>query len=182
MDEGLISQRYAKAILRYATELNVADQVYEKMKVFQENYLSHPDLQKALMNPVLSPQDKEMLLSTAIGIEPGEAYLRGLRLLIRNHREAYMRSIALQYQKLYRKANGIIEVNITTAREVGKEELSKIKEKVKSLTSRRLEFIYTIDPSLIGGFILRMGEKQLDLSVRKELKQIKDKLSVGKPI
>ena len=73
MDEGLIARRYAKAVFRYAQELNAADAVYEKMKLFEKNYIAHPDLQKALLNPLLSPEDKEMLLSTAIGIEPGEA-------------------------------------------------------------------------------------------------------------
>ena len=77
MDEGLIARRYAKAVFRYAQELNAADAVYEKMKLFEKNYIAHPDLQKALLNPLLSPEDKEMLLSTAIGIEPGEAYIKG---------------------------------------------------------------------------------------------------------
>ena len=72
MDEGLIARRYAKAVFRYAQELNATDAVYEKMKLFEKNYIAHPDLQKALLNPLLSPEDKEMLLSTAIGIEPGE--------------------------------------------------------------------------------------------------------------
>ena len=67
MDEGLIARRYAKAVFRYAQELNAADAVYEKMKLFEKNYIAHPDLQKALLNPLLSPEDKEMLLSTAIG-------------------------------------------------------------------------------------------------------------------
>ena len=99
MDEGLIARRYAKAVFRYAQELNAADAVYEKMKLFEKNYIAHPDLQKALLNPLLSPEDKEMLLSTAIGIEPGEAYIKGIRLLIRNHREMYVRSICLCFRR-----------------------------------------------------------------------------------
>ena len=94
MDEGLIARRYAKAVFRYAQELNAADAVYEKMKLFEKNYIAHPDLQKALLNPLLSPEDKEMLLSTAIGIEPGEAYIKGIRLLIRNHREMYLPDVS----------------------------------------------------------------------------------------
>ena len=53
MDEGLIARRYAKAVFRYAQELNAADAVYEKMKLFEKNYIAHPDLQKALLNPLL---------------------------------------------------------------------------------------------------------------------------------
>lgn len=81
MDEGLIARRYAKALFRYAQSLGVEELVYDKMKLFQANYISHPDLQKALLNPMLSVDDKIQLLSTAIGIEPGQAYLRAIRLL-----------------------------------------------------------------------------------------------------
>ena len=173
MNEGLISQRYAKALFRYAKELGVDGMVYEKMKLFLENYTAYPDLQKALLNPVLSPKDKELLLSTAIGIEPGEAYIRAIRLLIRNHRESYMRTIALIYEDMYRKAHGIILVNITTAKELSAAVIDKIKAMVTERTKFTVEFTTTVNPEIIGGFILRIGSEQLDVSVRRELKQIR---------
>ena len=165
MDEGLIARRYAKAVFRYAQELNAADAVYEKMKLFEKNYIAHPDLQKALLNPLLSPEDKEMLLSTAIGIEPGEAYIKGIRLLIRNHREMYVRSIC-------RAANGIIRVKIITAMELSDETMDKIKEFVRRHTDKTIEFVHKVDPSIIGGFILQIGSRQLDASLMKELKEM----------
>ncbi len=173
MNEGLISQRYAKALFRYAKELGVDGMVYEKMQLFLENYKAYPDLQKALLNPVLSPKDKELLLSTAIGIEPGEAYIRAIRLLIRNHRESYMRTIALIYEDMYRKAHGIILVNITTAKELSAAVIDKIKAMVTERTKFTVEFTTTVNPEIIGGFILRIGSEQLDVSVRRELKQIR---------
>ena len=173
MNEGLISQRYAKALFRYAKELGVDGMVYEKMQLFLENYTAYPDLQKALLNPVLSPKDKELLLSTAIGIEPGEAYIRAIRLLIRNHRESYMRTIALIYEDMYRKAHGIIQVNITTAKELSAAVIDKIKAMVTERTKFAVEFTTSVNPEIIGGFILRIGSEQLDVSVRRELKQIR---------
>ena len=164
MDEGLIARRYAKAVFRYAQELNAADAVYEKMKLFEKNYIAHPDLQKALLNPLLSSEDKEMLLSTAIGIEPGEAYIKGIRLLIRNHREMYVRSICLMFQKIYRAANGIMELSDET--------MDKIKEFVRRHTDKTIEFVHKVDPSIIGGFILQIGSRQLDASLMKELKEM----------
>ena len=173
MDEGLIARRYAKAVFRYAQELNAADAVYEKMKLFEINYIAHPDLQKALLNPLLSPGDKEMLLSTASGIEPGEAYIKGIRLLIKNHREMYVRQICLMFQKLYREAYGIIRVKITTAVELSKEALEQIEDYVKRrYASKKIEFVHKVDSTIIGGFVLQIGTEQLDASVMKELKEI----------
>ena len=119
MDEGLIARRYALAMLKVAQKYNAAEEVYQKMKTFEQNYISHPDLHKALLNPILSPRDKEQLLTIAIGIEPGTLYLRGIRLLIKNHREMYIRSICLMYQKLYRKVYQIGRIKIITAGDAG---------------------------------------------------------------
>lgn len=176
MNEGLIAQRYARALFRYASESGADGLVYEKMKIFVENYLMHPDLQKALLNPVLSARDKELLLSTAIGIEPGEVYLRGIRLLIRNHREAYMRTIALIYEDMYRKAHGIVQVKIVTAQKLSDEVIAKIEAMVTRHTPGKVEFSCMADPEIIGGFILKIGSRQLDASVRNELRQLKKEL------
>lgn len=62
MDEGLIARRYALAMLKVAQKYNAAEEVYQKMKTFEQNYISHPDLHKALLNPILSPRDKEQLI------------------------------------------------------------------------------------------------------------------------
>lgn len=172
MNEGLIARRYALAMLKVAQKMNAAEEVYEKMKLFEQNYISHPDLHKALMNPMLSPRDKEHLLTIAIDIEPDTLYLRGIRLLIRNHREMYIRSICLMYQKLYRKAYGIGRVKIITATKLAPAVIERIKKLITDRTSRHIEFIERIDPALIGGFILRVNSMQLDVSVSGSLKKV----------
>ena len=105
----MIARRYARALYRYALEEKVAEEVYEAMKAFDANAYSHPDLHRALGNPMLAPEKKERLIVAAIGREPGEALLKFIRLLITNHRETYMRLISFVYQKIYREANGIVK-------------------------------------------------------------------------
>lgn len=176
MDEGLIARRYATAMLKVAQAHGAAEEVYEKMKLFEQNYVSHPDLQRALTNPVLSPADKEGLLTTAIGIDPGTFYIRGIRLLIRNHREMYLRQIGLMYQRLYRQAYHIGRVKIITGTRLGEEAIDRIKKLVTDKTSNTVEFVERVDPSIIGGFILRVNSMQLDYSVSRGLREIKMKL------
>lgn len=176
MNEGLIARRYATAILKVAQAHGAAGEVYEKMKLFEQNYVSHPDLQKALLNPVLSPRDKEDLLTTAIGIEPGRFYVRGIRLLIHNHREMYIRQIGLMYQRLYRQAYHIGRVKIIMATQLSEDAIDRIKKLVTDRTSNTIEFVERVDPSIIGGFILRVNSKQLDLSVSRGLRDFKMKL------
>ena len=174
--KDLIARRYALAMLKVAQKYNAAEEVYQKMKTFEQNYISHPDLHKALLNPILSPRDKEQLLTIAIGIEPGTLYLRGIRLLIKNHREMYIRSICLMYQKLYRKVYQIGRIKIITAVALKQETLDRIKKLVTDRTSRQIEFVEKVDPAIIGGFVLRVNSMQLDYSVGGELKKIAKQL------
>lgn len=176
MDEGLISRRYARALYRYASEKNVEKDVYEAMRAFDASAAAHPDLQRALGNPVLPPDKKEALLVSAVGGRPGDDLLKFLRLLTKNHRETHMRSISLIYQDIYRQARGILRVGILTAGELPAEAMEKIKAFVGRRTSKAIEFVHKVDPSIIGGFVLQVGSRQLDASLRKELKDIGLKL------
>ena len=74
--------------------------------------------------------------------------------------------------KLYRAANGIIRVKIITAMELSDETMDKIKEFVRRHTDKTIEFVHKVDPSIIGGFILQIGSRQLDASLMKELKEM----------
>ncbi|MDR0982734.1 MAG: F0F1 ATP synthase subunit delta [Culturomica sp.] len=176
MSDGSISIRYAKAFLNYATDLQAEEDLYQKMRLFRENFSRHPDLDKALMSPVLSASDKEMLLSTAIGIEPEEVYIKIIRLLIKNHRERYLNRIALIYQELYRKAKGITDVKVTTAVKVAKELAAEIEKEIVSLVKGEYEIEYFTEEKIIGGYILEIDNTIYDASVRTELNKIKKEL------
>ena len=124
----------------------------------------------------MPPDQKEALLVSALGGKPGEALTRFVRLLIKNHREAHMRAIGLIYQDIYRDARGILRVGVRTAGELPAEAMERIKAFVKRQNAKTIEFVHAVDPSIIGGFILQVGSRQLDASLRKELKDIRLKL------
>ena len=107
---------------------------------------------------------------------PGEDYLRFVRLVIHNRREAYIRSIYLMYQELYRELKQIAQVRIITAMELNEEAIGKIKSLILQKAGQEVEFIHEVDPSIIGGFIVRVDSMQLDASVNKELKLLRLKL------
>lgn len=176
MNEGLISSRYAKALLKFALEHKVTDRIYEDVKILEQSFATHPDLQKALINPVLTATEKVSLLAAAVGEKPSEEFLRFVRLVTKNRREEFMRQIGLMYQKLYRESKGISLVHIVTAIGLDEETLAKIKELVREKVSDKVEFTYEVDPSIIGGFVLKVDSMQLDASVNNELKLLRLKL------
>ncbi len=179
MNEGLIARRYASAMLKVAEERRAAGEVYERMKRFEENYVSHPDLHKALVNPLVPAWDKEALVALAAGVEGGELFMRGVRLLLRNHREMYIRSIGLMYQQLYRKAHGIGRVRIISVAPLDVGTLQRVKKLVLGSGYREVELLEETDLSLIGGFVVQIDSHRLDCSVRGELRRLAEELDLN---
>lgn len=147
--------------------------IYWKMIVFQENYDNYPKLQEALLNPVLSPDSKIKLLAAAVGIEPEGVYLQAIRLLVKNHREMYMKPISLMYQRIYREVYGIVDVKVTTAVELTQEMKAKIQAVVKARTTKKTEFLFEVNSDLIGGMIIEMDGELFDASISRKLKDIR---------
>ncbi len=180
MNEGLIPRRYAKALYKYAQDNGSADAIYEKLGVLVKAYAEHPKLDKAMSNPALSASDKEALLVAAFGEDPGNELLRFIRLVIKNRRETFMRTIALEYRSAYRNANGIALITIVTATQLDDNVLGKIRAIMQQKTDKKLEYAYQVDPTIIGGFILRVDSMQLDASVNNELKKLRLQLMNSK--
>lgn len=177
MSDGLIPQRYAKALYKYALQNNKTKEVYEEMKVVITGFQQNPSLQSVLANPFVSKADKERLLLAAAGNLKEADYEAFVKLVINHNREEYMWTIALDYREIYRDANKISQVEIITATKLDDEQMSNIKKLVeRSFPGRTLEFSSSIDPDLIGGFVIVVDNVKMDASVNNELQQLRHKL------
>ena len=177
MNEGLIPGRYAKALYKYASERGESQTVYGQMKTLAESYASAPALKKAVENPFLRLEDKEKVLLAASGSKKDGCVAQFIKLVIGQNRESFLRDIALAYQKIYRQVNGIAQVEIVTASKLGGDKVKKIVEVVKGqLAGKKVEQTESVDPSLIGGFVVRVDSLLLDASIKNELKKLRLKL------
>ncbi len=178
MNEGLIPRRYAKALFEYATEKLVATQIYGLMQNLEFNFAQAQSLQTIVSNPFASSADKVKLLTTAAGATAEDVvYADFLTLLSTNKRIDMVRSIAMAYQEIYRKANNIYQVEVVTASELSSQDESRMKSLIRThLNGGEMEYSHRIDPTLIGGFIVNIGSERLDASISNELKQLRLKL------
>lgn len=177
MNDGLIPQRYAKALYKYAVEHNNADAVYAEMKQVIASFQALPDLQKVMTNPFVDRARKEKLLVSAAGDLVEDDYRRFVKLILDQNREEFAYAMALDYRKIYREANQIAQVEITTAGNLPDSELAKIENLVKNaFKGYTLEFNHKIDPNLIGGFVIDVNSMRMDASISNELEQLRQKL------
>ena len=181
MNEGLIPKRYAKALYKYAEGEKSTAEVYDEMKQLVESYVANAGLADAVDNPFMASSDKEKVLLSASGAQKGGSTDKFIKLVIKHNRENFMRAIALDYGEIYRENNHIARVNIAVASKLPDDKLTKIIEVVeRQLKGKTIEKTVTIDPELIGGFVVKVDSMVLDTSIKNELKKLRLKLLSSK--
>ena len=165
MDIGVISVRYARALLKSATDQRLEDQVYSEMQLLAKSYLEVPQLRHTIDNPMLSKDSKEQLLLTAVGGTPTELTKAFIQLVLKEGREPVMQFMANSYVTLYRQQKNIIRGRLITAARVTAQTEQRMRKMVESNTQGTVEFETDVNPDIIGGFILEYDTYRMDASV-----------------
>ena len=172
MDIGVISVRYARALLKSAVVRKLEDQVYQEMMTLAKSYLEVPQLRQTIDNPMLSKDKKDTLLVTALGEKPSDLSRSFVRLVLKEDRENVIQFMANSYVTLYRKQKNVIRGKLTTAARVSAQTEQKMRRMVESKTNGTVEFETEVNPDIIGGFILEYDTYRMDASVRSKLNNI----------
>jgi F-type H+-transporting ATPase subunit delta len=172
MDIGVISVRYARALLKSATEQQLDDAVYQEMQLLAKSYIDVPQLRQTIDNPMLSKDKKEALLLTAVGGEPTPLTRAFIALVLKEDREPVMQFIANSYVTLYRQQKNVIRGRLITAARVSPATEQKMRQMVESKTNGTVEFETEVNPDIIGGFILEYDTYRMDASVKAKLNSI----------
>ena len=178
MDIGIVSSRYAKALLRFADENEEAKQVYQEMQQMVASFTHLPMLTHALQNPTLSKEKKAMLLVAAAKTEQEVSIStkRFVELCISHRRENIMQFIATSYAAHYETANNILSGSLTLAHPVSEKLKENIQAIVEARTQKTIEMKIKIAPEIKGGFILQYGDNRLDASLKGQLETLRRNL------
>ncbi len=164
--------RYAKAIIDIATESNNASAVNNDMKTIGTAIKENGELHEFLSNPIVNGSIK---MNALIEIFPSlQAETKGLfQLLVANKRYEILSAITSQFNTLFDIASGIEQAVVTTAVPLTAELEVLVKNKLKEFSSNTISITNVVDASIIGGFVLRIGDKQYNASVANKLQQLK---------
>ncbi len=176
MDLGVISVRYARALLKSATDRKLEDAVYKEMLVLSQSFLQVPALRSTIDNPMLGKDKKEALLQTACGGNVTELTLRFLQLVLKEDREGTLQFMAASYVTIYRQQKNVTRGKLVTAVAVSPETENKMKAMVESKTHGTVEFNTEVNPDIIGGFVLEYDTYRMDASVKTKLNTILNQL------
>jgi F-type H+-transporting ATPase subunit delta len=168
--------RYAKAILETAVLSGKANQVNDDMKSIIASVNSSADLKEFLVSPIITSEVKMKALSevfSSVQVDTKSLF----RLLQENKRFEILEAIAIQYNAQFDEMNGVEIAKVITAFPITDELEAKILAKAATISTKKLTIQNTIDPSIIGGFILRIGDKQYNASVSNRLQELKREFS-----
>ncbi|MBQ8657323.1 MAG: F0F1 ATP synthase subunit delta [Prevotella sp.] len=173
MDIGVISVRYARALLKSATDAHLEDTVYKEMLLLAQSYVEVPQLRQTIDNPMLSKESKESLLTTAVGGAKASALARSfVALVLKEDRENMIQFMANSYVTLYRKQKNVIRGKLITAVAVSPDMEQKMRRMVESHAQGTVEFETEVNPDIVGGFILEYDTYRMDASVKTRLNSI----------
>lgn len=167
-----VSLRYAKAILDLAKDQNAADIVNGDMQTIFKTIIGSDDLQDALSSPVIKGGIKKNVLKEIFS-NAHAITLGAFDILIENNRIAILKVVAQKYTFLYNEMNRVQAATVTTAIPLDAALEEKILLKVKELTGSGATIENIVDPSIIGGFVLRIGDLQYNASVAQSLSNLK---------
>ena len=168
--------RYAKAIIELSSDKDSTDSVAADMNRIISAGNETEEFQIFLNSPVIKT-DKKISILNVLFSDFSELTMSFVELIAKNKREYLLVDIAAAFVSLLKKQNGIVPVTVTSAVKLEKQTLDQILSKLKSQVEGDFEVTEEVDPSLIGGFVVKMEDKQFDASISTQLNRMKQELA-----
>jgi F-type H+-transporting ATPase subunit delta len=175
MNESKISVRYSRALFEAAREKNIIDKVNSDMILISEIFRM-PEIKEFLDNPVIPPSKKASVFHSILDGKVEAITISLIELVVKNGRESFLPGIARVFIHETLSFKGITEAVLTTAVPVTPEIIKQIKDLVARTFSTKVDLKEVVNPDIIGGFVLRVGDSFIDASIKNKLRKIRKEL------
>jgi F-type H+-transporting ATPase subunit delta len=171
-----IAQVWARALFEAAKENNVLDQIREQLGQFVDALNQDRSLGVFFFSPSFSTDEKEAGLKRSVtGAEP--VFMNFLEALIERNRMPVIFRIKARYEELWENERDLLQVEVTSAIELDKSTVSSIGDRIGEQTKRTVELSSRVDPDIVGGIVVRVGNVILDASIRNRLEQLRKQVA-----
>jgi len=173
----IVASRYAKSLMDLASENHKLDEVRNDMKLVQQVCDENREFGLFLNSPVIKTDKKIEVINSIFKGKVSALTLSFLILSVKKHRESFVPGIAKSFDEQYKRDKNILSAVITSAAGLDDKTRQKVLDLVKSQLKGEVELVEKVDPNTIGGFILRIGDKQVDRSVARQLNNLKKEMT-----
>ncbi|MDX6643160.1 MAG: F-type H+-transporting ATPase subunit delta [Solirubrobacteraceae bacterium] len=173
-----IAEVYARSLFEVAKEHEVLDEVHEQLEEFADELDKNRELQMFFFSPYFSSQEnKDGIAKVLDGAD--ERFVRFLELLAERHRLPVLFRIRRVFDELWAEENKLLPVTITSAVELDDETVQQIGKQIEEQTGRRVELSTEVDPDVIGGLAMRVGNVVMDSTVRSRLERLRREVATA---
>jgi ATP synthase F1 delta subunit len=173
-----IAQVYARSLFEVAKERDVLDDVHDQLGEFADALHDNRQLAVFFFSPYFSSEEKKSGLERAVtGAEP--IFMNFLEALLERHRMPAIFRIRARFERLWDEENHLLPVEVTSSVELDKETVQSIGERIGEQTGQKVELSSKVDPEILGGIVLRVGNFVLDASIRNRLNQLRKQVARG---
>jgi F-type H+-transporting ATPase subunit delta len=173
-----IAQVYARSLFEVAKEQEKLDEIKEQLEEFAQALDENRELAVFFFSPYFSTEEKKDGLHKAVeDAEP--IFMNFLEALVERHRMPAIFRIRARYEELWDEENQLLPVQVTSAIELDESIVKNIGDRIGQQTGRKVELSSKVDPDILGGIVLRVGNSVLDASIRNRLNQLRRSVARG---
>jgi len=173
-----VTGEYAGALADVALASGRAETLRQEVRSFVELEAASADLRNFLDSPAVSREAKQDLLGKLVGRMGASSELRNFLFVLVDHRRtALLAEIAREFETTLLQRLGVAEASVTSARELSAPQKQKLAGTLESVTGKKIEARYAVDPMLVGGLVVRIGSTVYDGSVRAQLERLAARLT-----
>lgn len=173
-----VAYRYARSLMLLAQEKGEVEAVREDMLLVATTCAENRDLVVMLTSPVIKADSKNKVLGRVFGGQIGHITERFIAILVRKGRESLLAEIAEGVQNVYRQENSILMAEVRSAIPLSDEARAQVRKMAEDRHPGKTMLLNeTVDPGLIGGVVIRIGDEQIDASVSRRLSDLRRKFS-----
>lgn len=179
MKQTKAAHRYAKSFLSLSKEQNVVDATQEDMAFVVKTIHASHDLHVMLQSPVIKTDKKLAVLAKVFAGNISDISQKFIALIVDKGRGDILKLIAKEYVTLCKEGNQIFQADVVSAYPLTTEQRAQIMEMGSKMQAGTFEITETIDQSLIGGFVLKIGDQMIDASLKKQLRNMRQEMTSG---
>lgn len=179
MSNQRIASRYASALMKLTNEQKKSDAVAEDILTVKSTLDASRELRLMLENPVVPADKKQTVLREVFKKKIGELVQGYLYQIVAKGREDLLPEILAQYARQRDEQLGIVRVTVRTSVEFSPKQEKDLVKQLEAMTKKKVEIVFSLDTTIKGGFVARVGDTVLDGSVKRQLEILKLKLQQG---
>ncbi len=176
MSEYRAASRYAKSLLELSREQGVLENTYEDMVLIDNTIDANRDLALLLKSPIITHDMKHNVMKGIFENKVNKLTMDFIELVGKKGRESILYAITKEFKREYRKLKKVELVTVTTTFQLDAALRNQIKDIAREITSNEPELKEEVDKEIIGGFVLNLGDKRIDSSIKSKLRKIKFEL------